>query len=144
MKTVWTLLGTLVFVLALGAPARGQFDFDPSIFKSSFVTPPLAGKEFLCQVVNLSTKPLSVAATIFDDGGNDISSAAGSPFVECGGAPIGPGVVCTVRGGSASREQATGAYCVISTFSLPGNKVRGSLQVFDLNGGGISAAVAAQ
>jgi len=143
MKTVWTLFGTLMFVVALGAPARGQFDFDPNIFKSSLVTPPLAGKAFLCQVVNLSKGPLSISATIFDDGGNDITSAAGSPFVGCHLGPIGPGVICTVRGGSLLREDATGAYCVISGFAF-GNKVRGSLQVFDLNGGGIGAAVEAR
>lgn len=141
MKTT-TQLGALVVVFALGGLAYGgpPFTVPPGAF-THLVTPPLAGTQFLCQVVNLNKNPLFVSATILDDGGNDISSSDSSPFVSCEGAPIGPGVVCTTR--SISRETPTAAYCRIGLFAAGPDSVRASLQVFDLNGGGISAAVAA-
>src|SRR5262249_20227125 len=106
------------------------------------VTPPLAGTQFLCQVVNLDKNPLFISATILDDGGNDISSSDSSPFISCEGAPIAPGAICTTR--STSRATPTGAYCRIGLFAAGPSSVRATLQTFDLNGGGISAAVAAQ
>jgi hypothetical protein len=142
MRTMGTLLGVLVLVLAFGGLAYGEppFTIPPGAF-TKLVTPPLAGKDFLCQVVNLSKSPLFVSATILDDGGDDISSSDSSPFISCEGAPIGPGVACTTR--STPRETATTAYCRISAFAAGANSIRASLQVFDLNGGGITAAVEA-
>jgi hypothetical protein len=143
VKTTGTLLGAIVLVLTVGGLAHGEppFTIPPGAF-AKLVTPPLAGKDFLCQVVNLSKNPLLVSATILDDGGNDISSSDSSPFVSCEGAPIGSGVVCTTR--SVSRETAIAAYCRIGFFGVGTNSVRASLQVFDILGGGIAAAVEAQ
>jgi hypothetical protein len=142
MATTRTLLGAVMLVIAFSGLAYGE----PPLFAGvhvRLVTPPLAGKDFLCQVVNLTEHPLSVSATILDDGGSDISSSDSSPFVSCEGAPIAPGVVCTTR--STSREVATSAYCKISFVStVVKGPVRASLQVFDLNGGGVTAAVEAQ
>ena len=139
MKTTM-VLGALAAVLVLSGLAYGEppINFPPGAF-SKLVTPPLAGKDFLCQVVNRSNTPLFISATILDDGGADISSSDSSPFISCEGASIGPGVVCTTR--STTRQTATGAYCIISIFAAGQDSVRASLQVFDLNGGGVTAAV---
>jgi len=142
MKATAMLCGAVAVVVAFAGNAYADppFTFPPGAF-TKLTTPPLAGKDFLCQVVNLSKNPLSISATILDDGGNDISSSDSSPFVPCEGAPIGPGVACTTR--SIPRETATSAYCRIGIFAAGASSVRASLQVFDLNGGGVSAAVEA-
>jgi hypothetical protein len=142
MKTTGMLLGAVVLVLAVSGLAHGEPPFTiPPGALTRLVTPPLAGLDFLCQVVNLTKNPLFVSATIFDDGGTDISSPPSAPFISCEGAPIGPGVVCTTR--VTPREDVTSAYCRIGFFAAGLNSVRASLQVFDLNGGGIAAAVEA-
>jgi hypothetical protein len=151
MKPVAALL--LVSMLGLAAEAAPPDDEEGPPPKAlpffTLVSPPLAGKSFLCHVLNRAFKPVHVSAKVIDQGGEDITTQEGHPFIPCDfgdDVPIAHGVTCSVRGTSQNRDEPTAAHCVvtISAKGVSASAIRASLLVFSTApGGGVAAAVEA-
>ncbi len=106
--------GVIVMVLSAFALAQPEVN----LASEKLFTPPLYGDYFFCNVANVSTMPVIVAATIVDYNGNTLAADTDT----CKAGPLQPRHACAVVVTSPNML----AYCRIA---LLGNKdnVRGAL-----------------